>query len=62
MAKISARGATEVARYVNSYGWIYVATSDGRVLQKQPGDRYKLIRRYRSAEEAAQAAKRFAAD
>jgi len=53
MAKISANGATEVARVTtrnrHGYRYIWVMTSDGRVLQRctdqQIGSGYTVLRR-----------------
>jgi len=55
MAKISARGATEVARWKGDDGRLLVLTSDGRLLARGtvPGDGYKLVGRNFDPERAA---------
>ena len=44
MAKISARGDSEIARWKNSGGSVYVLTTSGRLLKKSgvKGDEFKL--------------------
>jgi hypothetical protein len=51
MAKISARGDREYARYQIG-PWTVVVTINGRVLAKPPEGRYGVIGKFKSAEEA----------
>ena len=53
MAKISARGAKEVARYnLGGVRGSYVVCSDGRLLYRDHWGKFNLIRRYQTIEEA----------
>ena len=53
MAKISAYGAKEVARYrVGNTRRAYVVCSDGRVLYRNGFGRFSLVGRYGSVDEA----------
>lgn len=57
MAKISARGAREVARFKGDNGKEWVLTSDGRLLSKAfKGDSWGLLRRKMTPEMATKAA------
>lgn len=57
MAKISARGAREVARFKGENGKEWVLTSDGRLLSKAfKGDGWGLLRRKVTVEIAVKAA------
>lgn len=56
MAKISAHGATELARHKVSSGVQYLLRSDGTILVKyMPVDGWKVLRKFKTVD-AAQAA------
>lgn len=57
MAKISARGAKEVARYnLGGVRGSYIVCSDGRLLYRDHWGKFSLIRRYQTVEAAKTAA------